>query len=763
MARDDSPKASVLRPEREDMPADHKVDILLVDDSPGNLLALESILADLGQNIVKASSGSEALKRLLDQDFALILMDIQMPGMDGFETAELIRARERSRLIPIVFLTAYTRTDAQIFKGYSVGAVDFLFKPIVPEILKSKVSVFVDLFKKTEEVKRQAQLLREAEAREHDRKLEEARRSYEAHLLREEMEHERRVAEAQALRADELQRAEEALRRSNDRLRLLSETANRLLVGSRPQEFIDGIYSRLAAHLGLEVYMNYLVEEEGKSLRLDSFGGISPEVADQQRVCGFGETICGLVAATRSRTIAENVLESTDPEKEHLRDIGITAYACYPLLAEGRLLGTLSFGTRRRASFQPDELQVMQVVSDQVAVALERARLITELSRRAKDLAEADRRKDEFLAMLAHELRNPLAPMLNAVHMLRLGGEPSDAVQRRAVAAMDRQVRHMIRLVDDLLDVSRIELGKVELRKETVTLESVVEHAVQTSRPLIEDRHHKLSLLMPPEPVLVVADPTRLAQVIANLLNNAAKYTDPGGSIWLTCKQSGADLTICVRDNGMGLSSEMLSRVFELFVQSERGADRAQGGLGIGLTLVRSLAEMHGGSVSAHSEGIGRGCEFTVELPIVVASERQGASASDAPRPSKRDGAAAPASLRVVVVEDNEDIRDTLKDLLEMCGHEVEVAEDGTSGVEMTLAAQPDVALIDIGLPGLDGYEVARRLRAQMTGPQRTRLIALTGYGQPDDRRRALEAGFDDHLVKPVDFDDLTRLLGESP
>lgn len=745
------------------MPTDHKVDILLVDDSPGNLLALETVLADLGQNIVKASSGSEALKRLLDQDFALILMDIQMPVMDGFETAELIRQRERSRLIPIVFLTAYTRTDAQIFKGYSVGAVDFLFKPIVPEILKSKVSVFVDLFKKTEEVKRQAHLLREAEAREHDRKLEEARRSYEGQLLREEMENERRVAEAQALRADELQRAEEALRKSNDRLRLLSETANRLLVGSRPQEFIDGIFSRFAAHLGLEVYMNYLVEEEGKTLRLDAYGGISPDVVEQQRLLSFGETLCGVVAATRARIIAENVLESTDPEKQHLRGIGITAYACYPLLAEGRLLGTLSFGTRRRVSFQPDELQVMQVVSDQVAVALERVRLITELSRRAKDLAEADRRKDEFLAMLAHELRNPLAPMLNAVHMMRLGGESTDAVQRRAVAAMDRQVRHMIRLVDDLLDVSRIELGKVELRKETVTLESVVEHAVQTSRPLIEDRHHKLSILLPPEPVLVVADPTRLAQVIANLLNNAAKYTDPGGSIWLTCKPSGADLTIRVRDNGMGLSSEMLSRVFELFVQSERGADRAQGGLGIGLTLVRSLVEMHGGSVTAYSEGIGRGCEFVVDLPIVTALEEDKADALDAPRPSRAGGQRSSTRLRVVVVEDNEDIRDTLKDLLEMCGHEVEAAEDGTSGVELTLSVQPDVALVDIGLPGLDGYEVARRLRAQMAGPQRTRLIALTGYGQPDDRRRALEAGFDDHLVKPVDFDDLTRLLGEPP
>ncbi|NUQ76734.1 MAG: response regulator [Polyangiaceae bacterium] len=752
------------RPEPEDIPADNKVDILLVDDNPSNLLALEAMLEELGQNLVKATSGPEALKCLLDQDFALILMDIQMPGMDGIETAELIRQRERSRHIPILFATAYTRTEAQVFKGYSVGAVDFLFKPIVPEILRSKVNVFVELYKKTEEVKRQAALLREAEQREHDRKLEEARRIWESQLLREEMEHERRIAEAQSQRAEELTRAEEALKKSNARLSLLAETANRLLLGSKPQDVLGGIYSRLSTHLDLEVYMSYLVFEDGKTLRLDTFGGLRDDAAAESRFLPFGTSICGVVAEERKPIIAEHVQKSDDSQQEILRALGIAAFACYPLLADDRLLGALAFGTRKRSTFHPDELHVMQVVSNQVAMAMERSRLIHELHRRADELAEADRRKDEFLAMLAHELRNPLAPILNAVHMLRMSEPRIDPIHRRAVLAMDRQVRHMIRLVDDLLDVSRITNGKIQLRKESVSLDVIVEQAVQTSRPLIEDRHHELSIALPSRTVRLLADPTRLTQIIANLLNNAAKYTDPGGSIKLRADVEGDGLILRVCDNGIGLSPEMLPKIFELFVQSERGADRAQGGLGIGLTLVRSLVEMHGGTIVAHSDGVGRGSEFVVRMPLDPAlQDDTEAPSRTTPLPASEMPPAEPSrSLHVLVVEDNDDIRETLKDLLELCGHEVDVAADGASGVERTLALRPDVALIDIGLPGLDGYQVARKLRAELKPEEkRPKLIALTGYGQPGDKQRALDAGFDAHLVKPVDYDDLAHLLSE--
>ena len=762
------------------MNAEPKVDILLVDDNPHNLLALESMLADLGENLVKARSGREALKLLLDQDFALILMDIRMPGMDGYEAAELIRTRERSRHIPIVFLTAHSMSEPQVFKGYSVGAVDFLLKPIVPEILKSKVTVFVELFKKTEQVKRQAQLLREAEQRDNEKKLFEAKRKFEQDLLREEMDQERRLSEAMSQRADELERsivererAEEALRRSNERLTLLAETANRLLLGARPQEFMGSLFQRLSSHLHLELYLNYLVYEEDRMLRLDSYGGLAEDASAEQEWVAFGEGVSGAVALGRGAIIAEDVQASTDTSKASLRVLGVTAFACYPLLADGRLLGTLSFGTRRRPSFHSDELQVMQVVCDQVAMAMERARLIVELQKRAEELANADRRKDEFLAMLAHELRNPLAPIMNAVHLLNHDDSKNDVVRKRAIATTERQVRHMIRLVDDLLDVSRITNGKIQLRKQAVTLEAVVEHAVQTSRPVLEDRRHELTILLPSEPVELWVDPTRLAQVIANLLNNAGKYTDPGGLISLICERQEHEVVIRVKDTGIGLAPDMLARAFDMFVQSERGADRSQGGLGLGLTLVRRLVEMHGGTVLALSDGVGLGSEFVVRLPLddatvtanMAAVKVNGAPVDD-PGPDGSEPAWAPsvpapppsAALRILVVEDNDDIRETLKDLLEMCGHHVDVAEDGSSGVERTLFLRPDVALIDIGLPGLDGYQVAERIRAEMPDAG-TRLIALTGYGQPDDKRRALAAGFNAHLVKPVDFDDLRRLL----
>ena len=763
------------------MNAEPKVDILLVDDNPHNLLALESMLADLGENLVKARSGREALKLLLDQDFALILMDIRMPGMDGYEAAELIRARERSRHIPIVFLTAHSMSEPQVFKGYSVGAVDFLLKPIVPEILKSKVTVFVELFKKSEQVKRQAQLLREAEQRDNEKKLFEAKRKFEQDLLREEMDQERRLSEAMSQRADELERsivererAEEALRRSNERLTLLAETANRLLLGARPQEFMGSLFQRLSSHLHLELYLNYLVHEEDRMLRLDSHGGLPEDAAETLGWVAFGEGVSGAVALGRGAIIAEDVQASTDPSKASLRALGVTAFACYPLLADGRLLGTFSFGTRRRPSFHSDELQVMQVVCDQVAMAMERARLIVELQKRAEELANADRRKDEFLAMLAHELRNPLAPIMNAVHLLNHDDSKNDVVRKRAIATTERQVRHMIRLVDDLLDVSRITNGKIQLRKQTVTLEAVVEHAVQTSRPVLEDRRHELTILLPSEPVELWVDPTRLAQVIANLLNNAGKYTDPGGLISLICERQEDEVVIRVKDTGIGLAPDMLARAFDMFVQSERGADRSQGGLGLGLTLVRRLVEMHGGTVLALSDGVGLGSEFVVRLPIETVTAKMAAvkvngatvdgPGSDGSGPPWAPSVPAPpppppsAALRILVVEDNDDIRETLKDLLEMCGHHVDVAEDGSSGVERTLFLRPDVALIDIGLPGLDGYQVAERIRAEMPDAG-TRLIALTGYGQPDDKRRALEAGFNAHLVKPVDFDDLRRLL----
>jgi PAS domain S-box-containing protein len=379
----------------------------------------------------------------------------------------------------------------------------------------------------------------------------------------------------------------------------------------------------------------------------------------------------------------------------------------------------------------------------------ERKRLMAELRGRAEQLAENDRRKDEFLAMLSHELRNPLAPIRNAVHVLQeFEGRPESGQARDVIA---RQVTHLARLVDDLLDVSRITRGKIALRPETVGLAEVVARGVETTLPLIEARGHVLTVDVSNDVPPLHADPTRLGQVVANLLNNAAKYTDEGGRITVRAGREGSEAVVRVRDTGAGIPPDVLPRVFDLFAQAERTLDRAQGGLGIGLTLVKSLVEQHGGRVEAFSEGPGRGSEFVVRLPL--AASQPPPDAANAP------SQAVSASLRrILVVDDSADAADTLAMVLSLRGYDVRVARDGPAALSAAQEFHPELVLLDIGLPGMDGYAVARALRA---GPAegRVRLVALTGYGRDEDRRRSAEAGFDDHLVKPIAPDELFQLL----
>jgi signal transduction histidine kinase/ActR/RegA family two-component response regulator len=368
-------------------------------------------------------------------------------------------------------------------------------------------------------------------------------------------------------------------------------------------------------------------------------------------------------------------------------------------------------------------------------------------------LREADRRKDEFLAMLAHELRNPLAPIRNAVDALQLS-DTGDGTLERVRDIMRRQVNHMVRLVDDLLEISRITRGKIELRKQRIDLSAVIASAIETSRPLIESAGHVLHVNLPDESVPLDADPMRLAQVFSNLLNNAAKYTDVSGEIWLDARCEGAVVVIAVRDAGIGIPAEMLPHVFEMFAQEERSRRRAQGGLGIGLTLVKSLTEMHGGSVHAWSDGPGKGSEFEVRLPVLSLAADEKTGKQERGRPSRL------AALRVLVVDDNIDAADSLGLLLKLLGADSHVVHDGPSALEAIGWYRPTVVLLDLGMPGMDGYEVARRIRQQ--GPSRDLpLIALTGWGQEEDRRRTEMAGFTHHLVKPADAQTLQGLLEE--
>jgi signal transduction histidine kinase len=432
--------------------------------------------------------------------------------------------------------------------------------------------------------------------------------------------------------------------------------------------------------------------------------------------------------------------------------------AGHPLQSSGFLFLGLTIGLFSEA-LRVARLKALALADEAVRQRCEleqevaqRQRLEEELHQRAEELAQADRRKDEFLAMLGHELRNPLAPIRNAIQVMQMLGPP-DPQLRWARDVIDRQVRQMARLVDDLLDVSRISRGKITLNREVVELAGIIERAVESSRSLLEVRRHQFAELMPPEKIWLEADPARLAQVVANLLNNAAKYTEAGGQIRLAVAREGGAAVVRVQDNGMGIPADFLPHVFDLFTQGDRSLARSEGGLGIGLTLVKSLVEMHGGSVEAHSQGPNQGSEFVVRLPILAAPPARVAQ-------EQHNGTDHPVSRprRVLVVDDNTDSAESLDRLLGLQGHEVRTAHDGPTALRVAQMFGPEVVLLDIGLPQMDGYEVARQLREQI-GLRQVVLVALTGYGQEEDRRKAAEAGFDAHLTKPADPAALHRLL----
>lgn len=529
-----------------------QVNILIVDDEPKNLTVLETVLDDPSYRLVRAGSGEEALLALMAHEFAVLVLDVRMPGMTGFELAQMVKQRKKTAHVPIIFLTAYYNEDQHILEGYGSGAVDYLHKPVNAPVLRSKVAVFA-----------------------------------------------------------ELHRTSRALEAANRALVELNETLDRRVT---------------------------------------------------------------------ERTLA---LQASDAQ-----------------------------------------------------------------------LREANRRKDEFLATLAHELRNPLAPVRNAVQVLRLKGLAPEL--QWSTELIDRQVQAMSRLIDDLMDVSRINQGRIELRRLRVELASVLGDAVETSRPLIDEYGHELSVSMPQEKLMLDADPTRLAQAFMNLLNNAAKYMDSGGRIAVDARREGNEVLVTVSDSGIGISPERLDSVFEMFSQVETALERSRGGLGIGLSLTQRLVEMHGGSVRARSAGLGLGSQFLVRLPVaaVLAEEPTLGPHRREPEASAEAG----SGLRVLVADDNKDAADTLAMLLEIMGHTVRQVPDGEAAVRVAAEFQPEVVLLDIGMPKLNGYEACRQIRASPGGSAMT-LVAVTGWGQADDRRRSQEAGFDQHLVKPVDPSALVELI----
>jgi PAS domain S-box-containing protein len=902
--------------------------VLLVDDEPANRLALRAVLEGLDLALVEAQSGEEALRQLLECPFACVLLDVQMPGLDGFETAKLIRGREETRHTPIIFQTAYEANRATVEKAYTLGAVDFLVKPLLPVVLRAKVTGFVDLFRQRRQIEERTAELRASEERfrllvdgtadhaiymldptgrvvswnpgaeriKQYRADEIIGRHFSCFFSTEDVEdgkprRELELATAEgkyeeegwrvrkdgtrfwasvvitALRDDpghlrgfskvtrditERKQAEENARRllEEEAARRAAEEYAQLIEAQREQLRVtltsigDGVITTDAG--GRVTLLNPVAEslmgwttEDAAGLPLETVFPIVNEVTRQP----VENPVAGVIATGRIVGLANHtILIARDGTERPIDD------SAAPIRdGHGRVVGVVlvfrDVAARRRAEIDLHEaVQQLKIVTDAMSVPVTRcgrdltyvwvskpyadwigrqpeeivgqpirdvlgeeafARLLprfrqvlsgepvryeeevnyrgigprwvsasytptvdaagvvdgwvavvidtTERKRLEAELRDADRHKNEFLATLAHELRNPLAPIRNAVEILNAKGT-SDPDLRWGGDVIDRQVRHMARLLDDLLDVSRISHGKMELRKVRVELAAVVRNAVETSRPLIEAGGHELTVALPPAPLFLDADPVRLAQAFSNLLNNAARYTEAEGHIRLGVERQGSDVLVSVKDDGIGIAAEALPRIFEMFAQAKPALERSQSGLGIGLSLVRGVVELHGGRVEARSDGPGRGSEFIVRLPVVVEKLVREAPPGDEGEPP------CVAKCRILIVDDLMDSADSLAMLLRMTGHEVHTAYDGEEAVIAAEKFGPEVVLLDIGMPKVNGYDACRRIRQEPWG-KGIYLIALTGWGQDDDRRRTEEAGFNGHMVKPVNPRDLMKVL----
>jgi PAS domain S-box-containing protein len=786
--------------------------ILLVDDEPANLLAMEAVLQGLGEPLVCAASGEEAMRQLRDRDFAAVLLDLHMPGMDGFDTARLIRAQKRSRETPILFMTA-DASDLSAREAYSLGAVDFLVKPFRTAPLIAKLGFFIELHRSRQE-------LRQAERQAvQDRvflsavleAIEDAivacdtggRLTLLNRAAREFLglpgtglpkdpwpnRHncfrpdgtpmtEDELPLRRALRGDHVDQVEvvigregdpprpvlasgQALRDENGEMRgavvsLHDISAWRAAESERERAAAEQIRreeAEAAAAL-LREGRERLRESEQRVRLATEAAGLGIWVIDiaSKHVTWENERlheIFGLPAGAPAFSIDDFMSRFVHPEDAPRFSDSLRA----TLANEGRMRVE---GRIRRANDGAlrwiETTGVLQMDDDGKPVrVLGTVADITDRKRAEEDLRESDRRKTEFLATLAHELRNPLAPISNGLHLLRRA--PDETSRGKVREMMERQLRHMVHLVDDLLDIARITSNKVELRLERVDVGAVLASAVETSMPLVSAGGHTLDVRGPAQPLYVDADATRLAQIVSNLLNNAAKYTPHGGRIELSASEEDGEAVVRVKDTGMGIPVDELPQVFEMFTQVGRNLHRAQGGLGIGLALVKRLVELHGGRVDASSDGIGSGSTFIVRLPL------ESAAVSPAPGVAA-DGPAAgsPSPFRVLVVDDNVDAAESLAALLEMQGHQVRIAHDGETALRVAAEFLPRVVFLDIGMPGKNGYQVAREMR-ERASMRHAILVALSGWGAQEDRARSRSAGFDHHLTKPAGLASVEALL----
>jgi signal transduction histidine kinase len=671
---------------------DEPINILLVDDQPAKLLGYQAILEELGENLLMAHSARDALEVLLHNDVALLLVDVVMPELDGFELVEIIRSHPRFEKTAVMFVSGVHLSDIDRIRGYSAGAVDYVPVPVVPELLRAKVRVFADLHRKT-------------------RQLEQLNQDLESRI---------------AARTADLEASTQRWKESEQRLRLA-------LVSARA-----GAWEwRFAADPSVESAVA---------------SAVAPAVASQASEMRWSPGLFGLLGLPANGTpptVAEFLTHVDDEDRER---VGALFQSLPMSSSEAPSLGSFEIEFRfRRPSDRT--LLWLRTTGEVVADAEGHPKLARGIHQDVTSRKEAEiqleveaRRKDEFLATLAHELRNPLAPILSCVRMLKSGAlKPPAEARNRDI--LERQVVHLVRLVDDLIDVSRISRGTITLHTEPTDLAALVRSAVDAT--MLRGSGHVFVTQLGERGPFVSADPVRIAQVVSNILDNATKFTPVGGKVVVDLTQEDEFAVLRIIDSGIGMAPENLDRVFDLFTQVERGR-----GLGIGLALVRRLLELHGGSVSAYSAGEGHGTEVVVRLPIVAQplAEAQPDETNMTMTMTQDD------SIRFLIVDDNVDAANTLAELLELSGCQARAVYSGDEATRVGEGVAPDIVLLDLGMPGMDGFEAAKRLRQTAWG-SRAKLVAVTGWGQQADRKKTADAGFDGHLVKPVDLDVVLQLM----
>ncbi|MEX0653376.1 MAG: response regulator [Phycisphaeraceae bacterium] len=689
---------------------DSKANILLVDDRPGSLLALEAALADLGQNIVKASSGREALKHVLKMEFAVILLDVHMPGLDGFETARLIRQRKQSRHTPIIFVTGYT-DELHVAKGYSLGAVDYILAPVVPEVLRAKVGVFVELFCKTQQIADQADSLR------------------------------RRAEQFQKLAAASIE--------------INAARSVELML----QKITDAARDVVGAHQSITLFLGEHGMGSTKPVAVSSF---SDKYAHwRQRTLDLTSVTRTVVARghTATRLTEAELHEHPDWDvvsKLDIPPVGSGMLAAPLTTHHGKRLGVLYLADAYEGTFTDEDEHILVQLAQKASIAIENILYA--------EAREANRLKDEFLATLSHELRTPLNAMLGWTRLLRTE-TPDEAMLNHALAIIERNVNVQTKLIEDLLDISRITSGKLRLDMQPIRIQPVLDAAVDAVRPAADGKSIALTVDAATD-VQITGDPDRLQQVLWNLLVNAVKFTPEQGRIEVALTQENHHLQMRISDSGEGISQELLPHIFDRFRQADSTSTRSHGGLGVGLAIVRHIVEMHGGTVHAQSAGAGQGTTFIVRLPLPVVEQTQDqhqppAVANASPdAEGARQGAAALQGLRILVVDDEHDARELLGQIIARHHGEACIAESAHEAIELMKQQTPDLLISDIAMPGKDVYVLIRNIREQTQRPLcNVPAIALTSYARKEDQDRALSAGFQAHMSKPIEPDELVATV----